>query len=258
LALFTQIIPNQIMMVGVTKSFSALNDLTGATGDTMNGGILVRRARVILKHQQQIDTLKLLVDGIYATANANLIEGDTYEIEVFDTTTQETVYSSAAVRPLVQDSLKIVVDRTPTDTSATVTFRITDNPSTDDYYYINVSRGGMNNFLNGAGNYFKGLDISTQLILCTDKEAVNHIIEKEYYSSLQLDTFSVQDHDSLSITVANISKEYYLFLDAYKRNKSLFNQIFGEPINYPSNVVNGLGVFTAHLPKFYFIDLKDY
>jgi len=43
-----------------------------------------------------------------------------------------------------------------------------------------------------------------------------------------------------------------------QKGNSFFAQIFGEPINYPSNINNGVGIFTAHLPKFYFIDLKDY
>lgn len=258
LAIFTQIIPNQIMMVGVTRSFSALTDITGATGDTMNGGILVRRAFVTLKHNNDVDTLKYLTDGIYGTTKANLIDGDVYELYVYDSTTQQAVSSKAQVKPLVQDSMRIVVTRTAEDTTADISFRITDDPSTEDYYYINIARGGKQNFLNDTTGYFKGLDVSTQLMLVSDKEAVNHIIEREYNSTLMIDTFSVGQSDSLSITIASISREYYLFLDAYKRNKSLFNQIFGEPINYPSNVVNGLGVFTAHLPKFYFIDLREH
>jgi hypothetical protein len=60
------------------------------------------------------------------------------------------------------------------------------------------------------------------------------------------------------ILVASISKNYYDFLDAYKKGNSLFSQILGEPINYPSNIENGVGVFTAHIPKFYFLDLKNY
>jgi hypothetical protein len=257
IAIFSQIIPNEIMMVGVTKSFNALTDVVTATEDSMMGGILLEHALVTVKHAAETDTLEALVPGIYGSSTVNLVDGDYYDLYVYDSVSGESVTSRAQVKPLVNDSMKVTVDRTSGDTTANIKFRITDNRSTDDFYYINIARGGKNDFLSGATKYFNNLDIGTTLMIFSDKEAINQVIEKEYNSGLILDTFSVQS-DSVSITVSSISREYYLFLDAYKRNRSIFAQLFGEPINYPSNVENGLGVFTAHLPKFYFIDLKDY
>ena len=69
---------------------------------------------------------------------------------------------------------------------------------------------------------------------------------------------SALNKDSITIVIASISKSYYDFLDAYKKGNSFFSQILGEPINYPSNIENGVGVFTAHIPKFYYLDLENH
>ena len=260
LAIFSQIIPNQIVAITVTRSFTALTDLASSTSsDTAINGILVSRALVTLAHNNQVDTLKKMRDGLYGSINNTFIAGEYYELNVYDSTSGEHVKSFAQVLPIVEDSLKITVDRNSTDTTYSINCKVKDHPGVQEYYYFNFSNTGKNGMLNLNSNFFSNINSKENFFLKTDKDAINGSVEFEYFSSIIRDSLSSSlNKDSITIVVASISKNYYDFLNAYKKGNSLFTQILGEPINYPSNIENGVGVFTAHIPKFYFLDLKNY
>jgi len=260
LAIFSQIIPNQIVAITVTRSFTALTDIASSTSpDNSLKGVLVSRALVTISHNQITDTLKKLTDGLYGALNISLIAGENYELNVWDSTSGEHINSFAKVLPIVEDSLKINVTRNVSDTSYSINIKMKDNPALDEYYYFNVSNLGKNDLLNQASTFFSTVNSNRNFILTTDKEAINGFVQKEYLSGSNTENLLTSTNkDSVSIVVASISKDYYDFLNAYQKGNSFFAQIFGEPINYPSNINNGVGIFTAHLPKFYFIDLKDY
>jgi hypothetical protein len=260
LAIFSQIIPNQIVAITVTRSFTALTDIVSSTSpDNSLKGVLVSRALVTISHNQITDTLKKLTDGLYGALNISLLVGENYELNVWDSTSGEHINSFAKVLPIVEDSLKINVTRNVSDTSYSINIKMKDNPALDEYYYFNVSNLGKNDLLNQASTFFSTVNSNRNFILTTDREAINGFVQKEYLSGSNTENLLTSTNkDSVSIVVASISKDYYDFLNAYQKGNSFFAQIFGEPINYPSNINNGVGIFTAHLPKFYFIDLKDY
>ena len=59
------------------------------------------------------------------------------------------------------------------------------------------------------------------------------------------------------ILLSNISEGYYQFLKSRERSGNLLSDITNEPVNYPSNVNNGLGYFNTHYPSIRFFDLKE-
>ena len=61
---------------------------------------------------------------------------------------------------------------------------------------------------------------------------------------------------TLVVSISNISKGYYDFLDVQKKAGKLFNQLIKEPLSYPSNVQNGYGYFNAYLPDYRYFNLK--
>lgn len=257
LTVFSQIIPNKIVMVGVTRSFSGLSDFNDVSNaDTSLSGILVSRALATITHQGITDTLYKLTDGLYGSAEVQLIPNESYELRIYDSTSGESVHAFTEVKPLVQDTITIHVDRGAKDTTIYFNVKIKDDLSTEDYYYIDVASSGKNEFLEEAGKYFNKLSTNAAVYIMSDREAVNGVIEKAFDNSGFLNR--VGPNDSVTIVVANISRSYYQFIDAYNRGNSLFSQIFGEPVNFPTNVENGYGLFTAHLPKMYFLDMKDY
>jgi hypothetical protein len=257
LTVFSQIIPNKIVMVGVTRSFSGLSDFDDVSNtDTAMSGILVSRALATITHHGITDTLYKLSDGLYGSVDVQLLPYETYELNIYDSTSGEAVHALTEVKPLVQDSISIHVDRKPNDTVIYFQVNIQDNPSTEDYYYIDVASNGKSEFLEQANKYYDKLSTNAAVYIMSDREAVNGVIVKEFDNSGFLN--AVGPNDSVTIVVSNISRSYYQFIDAYNRGNSLFSQLFGEPVNFPTNIVNGYGLFTAHLPKIYFLDMKDY
>jgi hypothetical protein len=260
MAIFSQIIPNQLVAITVTRTFTALTDISSSSSSdgTLNG-VLVSRAFVTLKHSNQVDTLRKITDGLYGSANINLTIGENYELNVYDSTSGEHVKSYAQVLPVVEDSLKITVDRSTTDTTYLINCKIKDHPGVQEFYYINITNTGKIGMLNQVANFFSTINSDQNFILTSDKEALNGSVKIAYTSSVIRDSLALAlNKDSITIVIASISKSYYDFLDAYKKGNSFFSQILGEPINYPSNIENGVGVFTAHIPKFYYLDLENY
>jgi hypothetical protein len=51
------------------------------------------------------------------------------------------------------------------------------------------------------------------------------------------------------VTLSNVSKGYFDYLSARQRGGSGFAGALGEPITYPSNIVNGYGYFSSHYPS---------
>ena len=68
----------------------------------------------------------------------------------------------------------------------------------------------------------------------------------------------VKATDTVALVLSNISKGYYEFLTAYQRAGGWFNQLSGEPINYPTNIEGGFGYFNAYYPDYRIFYLKDY
>ncbi|MEQ9592814.1 MAG: hypothetical protein RLN86_09460, partial [Cyclobacteriaceae bacterium] len=54
--------------------------------------------------------------------------------------------------------------------------------------------------------------------------------------------------DTVLIQLANVDKGYHDFLQVRKDSRFNFSDFLGEPVNYPTNVVGGLGWFTLHFP----------
>jgi hypothetical protein len=64
--------------------------------------------------------------------------------------------------------------------------------------------------------------------------------------------------DDLLVHVAKIDRAYYNYLIAYKKAGSYINQLTGEPINLPTNVIKGLGFFSLSAPVRALFHLKDH
>ena len=69
---------------------------------------------------------------------------------------------------------------------------------------------------------------------------------------------NVKRTDTIAVTLSNISEGYYKFLSTYLKSGNIINQITGEPIDYPTNVNNGYGYFSAHYPDVKIFDLGKY
>ena len=258
----SQIIPHRVMIVGLTKSFTILSDATPSDTSVQPGfidSILVKDALVTVSYLDKKDTLFMVSPGVYTSTNTLLEEYGTYTLEAKDPVTGKTITASSTILPQVKfDTIIPVVKKDPKDTIISINYRFTDVPGQNNWYVINFykknhdsssSHFDLNTFFNRGSNK---LLTNFELINDNDKAFENGIFSKEVFME------KVKSTDTIAVTISNISEGYFQFLAAYKRAGSLFNQLTGEPITYPTNVINGLGFFNTHYPDIRFIYLKNY
>jgi hypothetical protein len=260
----SQIIPNRIMLVNITNSFTALEGKNVNSQDSLNNDFLnslfVKDAIVTVTYLDKQEKLLMVNPGVYASANVLQYEYGNYFISIINPATNQEATATTTLVPKVKfDTVYPSVTRNINDTLVKINFTLSDNPSTDNYYVINYISKQKNNKLTAASL----LDINQ--VFTRGKNAVNKEFELLDDNSFVNNVYKVNKtigdvgpDDSLAIVLSNISKGYYEYLNAYKRSGALINQLTSEPINYPSNVTNGYGYFNAYYPSVYFFNLKNY
>ena len=246
----SQVIPNSIMLVSLTRSFSILSD---GYSDTANASItndlmeklLVSDAIVTVSYGNTIDTLFMLAPGMYTSVSTpqysempytiNAIDKD-HNLEITATETmQEKVAFEEASFKYENKALKFK-------------YKFTD-PSSNNYYMINVYH--KNSKVIDPDN----VDIYT-FLSSGDELAANVIFPdinfngKTFEGSVDLSYYEPQyAQDTMVVSLSNISEGYYRYLSLRQKvSTNILGLIFGEPINYPTNVQGGLGYFSTHFP----------
>lgn len=252
LCIASQVIPDQVMVVGVTNSFTSLYEFNqDSTGNNnFNFEILVKHARVSISYENKTEELFKVSDGIYAGINTLFTPQSTYTLNVYDSTTGESVSAvTTMMAPVTVNSMSATKLITSMDTSYAIDFEIQDNPATEDFYMVvpinskSISGGGG---LLNAGGLLQNLGKTPNVKLYSDDVAKNNKISQTWYSDID---FQGAMNDTIIMQVARIDKGYFSFLKAFNRSGSIVNQLTGEPINFPSNVQNGYGYFNAFYPN---------
>jgi hypothetical protein len=257
LVIASQVLPNSVMVVGLTRSFSPL-DADGHEDTLQNSfldRILVPDAIVTVTHPSGTDTLYMLTPGIYASINVLLVDYGTYTVHAKDPSTGLEVTATTELLPRVYfDSIQPYKQVVDGDTVPFVHYELNDYGSASDYYVVcyyrksqDTSAFDLNSYFNQGSNELNAFD------LITDQDFDEH---GKLTRNQQL--VDVSTTDTIAVTVSHITKGYYEFLTAYKRSSSLFNQLSGEPINYPTNVEGGYGYFNTHFPDIRIYALINY
>ena len=103
---------------------------------------------------------------------------------------------------------------------------------------------GVNYFLNGS-------NVLARSILVSDKE-----FDGTYHNNLLMN--ELHHKDSIVVTLSNINESYYKYLSFKVGGGSVLNQLNIEPVNYPTNIINGYGFFNTHFPDIRFFDLGQF
>ncbi|MBI3510449.1 MAG: DUF4249 family protein [Bacteroidetes bacterium] len=259
LVIASQIIPNSVMVVGLTKSFSALS--SGGNQDTLQNNfidsILVSNAIVTVTHPGGTDTLYMLTPGIYASLNILLVDFGTYTIHAKDPSTGEEVTATTELLPKeIFDTIYPYIGTDPitADSAPYIHYELTDFPNEQDYYVACYYRKSSDTSMFDLNNYFtQGTNQLSAFDLITDQD-----FDQDGKLTRNQQLSGVGINDTIACTISHITKGYYEFLTAYKRSSSLFNQLSGEPINYPSNVEGGYGYFATHFPDVRYFYLVNY
>lgn len=250
LSVISQVIPNRIMFVQVSKTFSALTPQEDALAQDTNflASLLVEHARVTVSFAGETHELQHIGFGVYASLDILQIENEMYTLHVKDSATELECTAMSRMLPRIdinRDSVKVIYQATPDDTSIFVKYAI-DDPPGPNYYLVDYVR--FDGDTNRPRNPFNFGTVENKFVLLTDKEFSN-----SHYSG----RIGVNQEPGTQIlfSVTNISEEYYKYLTTFKKTGSLFNQLTGEPIGFPTNVSNGYGFFTTHNPYLITLDL---
>lgn len=253
LVVYSQVVPDHYMVVGVSKSFSSL----AGHGDSLSrdsahlAGIIVEHALVTIRFADKVEILEHMGNGLYASTSVHQYYGQTYTLYIKDSVSGLSVTSTSRMLPMVDfDSIEPIVERKPGDTVITMHYSFRDVPGEDNFYMINMHVPQKDSTL----SYSSLLSVKRKeptMILLSDK-----MMTDGRFSMKQ--KLNVSARDTVAFTLSNISEDYFKFLTAYQKSGRLFNQITGEPINYPTNITGGYGFFTTHNPAIKVFDLNEY
>lgn len=249
LVVFSHLIPDNAMIIAVTKSFSALE-----SSDSLDiEDLLVSGAQVSVSTDEGKIDLFEFSPGLYTSLSTPNTLGKIYDLLVIKDSDTITATSTMLQRVNFSE-ITPVVTKAATDTTVYLDVKIVDNPLEKNWYAINVYQkeeslpsgtiDPVNFFENGSNSL-----ASTTLI--SDAEFAG-----TYEKSILIE--NVAADDSVVVTLSNISETYYNYLTLRGKSGSFFQSLNLEPVNYPTNVVNGYGFFNTHAPDIRFFNLGEF
>lgn len=249
----SQVVPDYLMFVSLTRSFTVLSNAgyEGVGDSALFEQLLVDSALVTIESSKGIDTLFKIAPGLFASVNELEDPSGSYYLKVEDFDEGKTVTASSVMLENVPlDSVRPYFDAEK-DSIIKVDVEFTDQKDVSNYYVLTVysrNRNGtgidVNSFFENGSNNIEYQE------LIEDKNMDGENI----YRNIGLPDVTFED--SLMILLSNISEGYYSFLMSRERSGNFLAEATNEPINYPSNVENGLGYFNTHYPSLRFFDLK--
>lgn len=260
LVIASQVVPQTVLGVLVTRSFTALqHDVfvpgTNIVSDAFVDDVIVTNAIVTVKYAGQIDTLHAVdtIPGLYVSANVLQIPYEQYELNVYDPQLNESVSSVTTMLPgVVFDTVYPVVQ---VDNSVKLKYSFTDLAGPN-YYLVNVYKAqSQASVANLDVNSFPFNSGRNQLI---QSQLVSDLVYNTNNISIELDLKGVSQSDTIGVTLCNISEGYYNYLNAQEKINGIIGQLFREPVNVPTNITNGYGFFSAYDPDVKVIDINNY
>ena len=228
--------------------------------DTVNGAnlpadMLLGNATLTLAGPNgKPDTLQYLADGLYGNRSLNLRPGATYNLDIYQPGKGLVATASTTYFPAPDiDTMLIKVDRTAQDTTITLTVKL-GSVAKSDYYFVSY-HSSVKGRKGGTSPDAMPATLASfspkQLTLLSGEEMQQGSLVKTI-------PLTCRSNDTLLVHAAKIDKAYYDYLTMYKRSGALINQLTGEPINLPSNVVKGLGYFALSVPVRSVFYLQDH
>lgn len=256
------VLGNNGIVVSLTRSYSPLqrpleSDTSSADtlSDDLLAQILVANATVTLSYGAQVDTLIEISPGIYTNLLTTITEGETYTLRAVDHDMNLSVWAVTTMQtPAQMDTVYPHINRTAADTIVYFKYIMFDNVNTVDYYVVNFVKKVQGDTTFDINSVFAAgsNEVLTEFELYDDQAFENGVLDRD------IAILSAGQTDTVAVSVSKITQGYYEFLTALKRSSSIFNQLTGEPITYPSNVDGGHGYFTMHRTENFIFDLNLY
>jgi hypothetical protein len=234
----SQIIPEQGLVVMLTKTIGALDASNDSDPQELLGQIAVRDAVVTILGPDGEFTLDSIGSGLYGGIQIPFVSGQQYTLKV-NSTTLGKVEATTTVLPQIQfDFVNAELYYNGfNDTLAQVSYSIED-PEHENFYMVNVQEVEREDAIENLIN----------------PRAFTVLIDDKNFNGGKFDeTFRVfprdyQPGDTIAVSISNISDEYFKFIKLRLDNRFSFVEFLGEPVNYPSNVIGGRGFFNLYVP----------
>lgn len=242
----SQIIPNQSVVILLTRTLSALDASNDSDPQELIDQIAVNDAVVTIAGPDGIDTLLFLDNGLYGGVFIPFRENEVYTLNVKSESLGE-VQASTMVKPQVRfkDIEATLYYNGFNDTLAQIKYTVVD-PELSNFYMVNVQeverRDVVENVINPRA--------FTKLI---DDGAFNG---HEFGEQFRVFPRDYQPGDTIAVSLSNISEDYFRFMQLRIDNRFSLVEFLGEPINYPTNVKGGRGFFNLYVPDVRFFVLE--
>lgn len=248
LVVFTHLIPEQYMIITLSKSFSVLDGIN----EINVSSLLVSGATVQVKFNNQTFDFIEINPGIYLSYNEAYEYNQEYELVI---SSGDHVVTSKTVMLQKTDFTNCLpqIDKSPADTNIFMNVAFNDIPDKPNWYMINFyAKTNIYSNMDGVNYFENGKNVTLQTILVSDKEFAG-----TYSNKVKLEGISPQD--SVVVTLSNINEQYFNYLKIRSSNGgNILNQLNMEPISHPSNITNGYGFFNAHFPDIKYFDLSQF
>lgn len=234
----TQMATNQTVAIFLTKSIGALDASDDTDIEQLLEQIVINDAQVVIYNDSFADTLLFTGNGVYVSAAIDFEEGDEFKLSI-ESPSMGKVSSITHVKGQVNfESIEGSIYDTGYDTLAEIRYSF-DDPAGRNFYMVNVQRitseAEPDDFLNPR--------IFTSLMHDATFD------QQTYFEELKvLGGRDFVPGDTLGVFLSNISEEYYDFMKVRLDSRYNFADFLGEPANYPTNVVGGLGYFNLYIP----------
>lgn len=246
LVVSSQIIPDQSLIVLVTRTFGALEGSDDSDPKDLLDYIAVDDALVILRGPHRSDTLESLGNGAYGGIIIPFEAGQIYDLDIRSATLGQ-VHATTEVKPRVafeHVEAKLLYNGYG-DTLARITYTFADDEEKN-WYMINVQEvereDAVENLLNPRA-----------FTILVDDDEFNG---KSYGEQFTVFPRDYHPGDTIAVSLSNVSEEYYQFMKLRIDNRISLVEFVSEPVDYPSNIIGGRGYFNLYVPdvRFFVFD----
>ena len=244
----SQIIPDESLVVFLSKTIGALEVSDNDDPQQVFNYIAVNDAVVTIEGPNGTNTLVPLGLGFYGGIDIQFIEGESYHLYVESESLGKVEATTTAISQVLFDSVEVErYFNDFDDTLAQVTYTIQD-PVEKNHYMINVQRVSLDD----PPIYERVLNPGAYTRLVNDDDFEGNRIGETFRAVWD----DYQEGDTVLVSLANINRDYYDYLQLRLDNRFGLVEFVSEPINYPTNVIGGRGFFNLYIPDMRFFVME--
>ena len=231
------ILPDSSVAVLLTKSIGALKANEDSDPRSLIAEIAIDDAEVTITANDSTYSLKLLQGGVYQGFGIPIVAGTECHLKVISKSLGEVTATAVVQAPIYFDTVNAEAYLNEhNDSWALVTYTIQD-PSPPNYYLINVQKARGKDSAKDilkTGAYTRPVDDKT-------------FNDQEFSETFIATNKNFDRGDSIEISLANVSEDYFNYVKLRLENRLELVEIFSEPVYHPTNVVGGRGFFNLYL-----------